>query len=1076
MALSIRRPPYYKGKGFCCNPVVKFGIPDYADSIRNPKVVGTPKWEAYWAEQLHYILHGYQTGSYFIPGRYYYYMNFNSMSTNSGIITPDMCDLHLEIRYATDECKAKGKNIIFAKKRRGGISEEFQKSEVDYNFRFIPGSQTGVAAGQDTFAQEFMKKWRAGDALLPPELRIKTLKDNDNEIIAGYKYKNKDGELVSGGSKSTIYVRTMYKNPALFKGLALSTIIAEECGEFEKLEDFYNDSLACLRNGSIQTGIYIFFGTGGNINKGSADFQKIWHNAEEYNFEKFLIPATRFHFPFYGGASPIRGIEAKTPTLLLTHKPYELIGVEDEVAAKEDILFNRAEALKTKNMKKYREELKNYPLTEADIFTSTVDNDFDIDVLNDQAHEIDSNDKRYVRCQLDYVKDRKTGLAKFPYEIEVRIDNEVDENGVCFLIHQDHLTPIKSWGNVYAAGCLLPGEKVMTENGLMNIEDVTKENLLINEEGKYVKINELLRHEVKNEKVYTLKVSNTFRTTTFTSEHPILISKPFVNETNCIDRKALKFDYVKAPEVELNDWIKVPNIYRIPNDFDISQLWNDLGVRPNTIIDNPLYKPDFWWFIGLWLGDGWCLDKKGKIEFAFNASETEYMQRFEFVVEKLFDRAVGFRIRDRNCVQAHFTNKQLCEFLKKHFGKYAHGKRLPEWAKHINEECKKQLVLGYLNSDGCIAHDKKRNLYNTQFISINLELVESFQDVLFSLGFVPQICKLRNAKKERIAHATRISDIKETYQLRLGHGDTIALVRELWRPTDPKLRRVDFNNLKKLVRKRAADGCFIDESLDYIYFKVREIAVKEYTGTVYNFNCETHTFMCHHITTHNCDSYDKDKAKSSKSLGAMCVLIRRNSVGNHMQLAPVATICCRPARREIFYEMCLKLSIFFNLRENVLIDVANTAIFDYFKNNGGEQYLAYRPKKFESDKSEQTHVYGFYITGNHSKPLMVGLMQSAILDYGNQIWFPELIKQLRNYNEVMIGSDNDLADAYGIALVQDVSSEMRPSDITAHLKNDPMKTTTWGKDSEGNIVPVTKVDPTAGGLFSIEKDDGRRFQ
>ena len=67
----ILRPPYYKGKGYCTNPIVINGIPKEADSRRDKKVIGTVAWEKFWEEQLHYIHNGYQTGGLWIPGRYY---------------------------------------------------------------------------------------------------------------------------------------------------------------------------------------------------------------------------------------------------------------------------------------------------------------------------------------------------------------------------------------------------------------------------------------------------------------------------------------------------------------------------------------------------------------------------------------------------------------------------------------------------------------------------------------------------------------------------------------------------------------------------------------------------------------------------------------------------------------------------------------------------------------------------------------------------------------------------------------------------------------------------------------------
>jgi len=41
---SIGRP-IVKSRQFCPNPVAKYGIPVYADSVVNPKVIGTNAWQ-----------------------------------------------------------------------------------------------------------------------------------------------------------------------------------------------------------------------------------------------------------------------------------------------------------------------------------------------------------------------------------------------------------------------------------------------------------------------------------------------------------------------------------------------------------------------------------------------------------------------------------------------------------------------------------------------------------------------------------------------------------------------------------------------------------------------------------------------------------------------------------------------------------------------------------------------------------------------------------------------------------------------------------------------------------------------
>lgn len=644
--IPILKSPYFKGKNFCSNPVVKYGIPGYADSVQNPKVIGTPDYLKYWEEQLYYIQNGIQTGGIFIPGRYYYFMNFSTFSTVGGVVTPDMCDLHLELAYLIDYAKANGKNIMAAKGRRKGISEFTQKAVIDYGYRFNFAYQAGVAAGLKDYAEDFMKKWSLADSLMVPEFRMGTLLNNDDEVIAGYKIKEK-GQYIDKGTNSKILVRTMHTNPNMFKGLYLNDVVAEECGEFEKLKEFYSATRACLTKGTKQVGTMFFYGTGGNINKGSKDFKEMWENAEQYNFIKFLIPATRFYFPHYGGATENGQDVGDVPKLisLADKKPYQLVGVEDEVAARESILADRA--IKKKGpLKDYLEELQNFPLDETEIFKKMFSNNFDIEKINNQQDAINAVDRKYSKYRLEWVTNDKGERAE-PLRVKAVPAKTTDDENDCVLIMDAY--------------------------------------------------------------------------------HP-----------------------------------------------------------------NPKYQ---------------------------------------------------------------------------------------------------------------------------------------------------------------------------------------AL----------------------------------------------------YVGGI--------------------DAYDQDKGVS-KSLGAMCVLMRRNTVHPEFQLGPVAVICTRPKRKEMFFDMCCKLSVYYNLIGSTLGDKASSSgIINWYKDNGCQKYLAVRPTKFESTNSEQSHEYWVSLN-TYSRPLMVGMMQTAIYDYVQNIWFPQLIDQLGNFDEVTVGSDNDLADAYGIALMQDVSVGISPRDLNYSSKDDPFVLNSFEEEEE----------------------------
>jgi hypothetical protein len=647
--LPILFSPYVKGKGFDPAPLITNGIPDYADGAKNPKVIGTPEYETFWTEQLYRCINGYHTGGIFIPGRFYYYMNFNNMNTVHGIITPDFCDMHLELCYIIEWCMANGKNIIIGKKRRAGISEFTQKAKIDYGYRFSESYQAGIAAGQKKYAEDFMTKWEDSEALLQSEFRVNSLLNNPDEVVSGY-------ELMDGGKTTLknnackIFVRTMHNNPNMFKGLFLNDVVAEEAGEFENLCEFISATNDCLMDGDTQVGMFMIYGTGGNINKGSKDFKKVWENPNDYNAVKYLITGDRFKKPFYGGATRFGKDVSVTPNLLKKYKPYQIIGMEDREAAMENIMAER-ERLKKGDLKKYMEHLQNNPINEAEIFRKMFSNNFDIQKINAQQDEITVNKNKYSKWKLEWVTNEK-GERVNPLRVKAIPAKDTDDEGDCILI-LDEYHPDKKYKNLYVGGI---------------------------------------------------------------------------------------------------------------------------------------------------------------------------------------------------------------------------------------------------------------------------------------------------------------------------------------------------------------------------------------------------------------DPYDQDKGVS-KSLGAMCVMTRPNTFGIPFNM-PVAVICTRPKRKEIFFDMCLKLSVYYDLVGNTLGDKAGSSgIIKWYENHNCMRYLAPRPKKFESMNSEQSHE--FWVSLNsYSRPLMVGAMQTSIHDYCQNIWFPELINQLGNFDEVEIGSDNDLADAYGIALMQSISVVASPRDDNFKESEDPFSLGNWITDKNGNVVPA----------------------
>jgi len=137
MDFAILKPGLIKSKNYCPNPIVKNGIPAYADAINNPKCKGTPAYNQWWEEQLYYIINGYKTGGIHLPGRYYKFVNFDTFRGIAGDnLRAEIHDFQLDYAYLIEQSKKERVNIIVPKARRKTVSTMNISMVVDYGYRF----------------------------------------------------------------------------------------------------------------------------------------------------------------------------------------------------------------------------------------------------------------------------------------------------------------------------------------------------------------------------------------------------------------------------------------------------------------------------------------------------------------------------------------------------------------------------------------------------------------------------------------------------------------------------------------------------------------------------------------------------------------------------------------------------------------------------------------------------------------------------------------------------------------------------------------------------------------------------
>lgn len=980
---------------------------------------GTTEYIKYWEEEQERCIKGYTAsdGDY-ITGYNYFYLNYCPIlrivnkividkdgkphnKRGSELTFPDFYDYdhyyYNSVQLAEDE----GKHLCVIKSRRKGYSYK-GGSMACRNYYLIPNSKTYVYASNKQYLTEdgiLTKAWEYMDFIdKNTAWGKKRTVSTTMRRRAAYIITDEFGNKIECGYKSEIIGVSLKDNPDALRGKRAKLILFEEGGTFSELGAAWQIARPSVEQDGLTFGLMIVWGTGGDEGSAFATLKDMFYHPDGYNClgfkniwdDDYSDNKCGFFIPQYTnldnrdelGNRIYMDNDGNT-----IHKPSLQFILEERRKVTET-------ATSTTAIDRYVAER---PVTPREAMLEFNGNIFPKKEMQMQLSYIRTNKKLHNQKHIgDLVWEqgipkwipKKTGdITQYP------LPKDADPTGS--IVIWEHPMKDPPLG-LYIAGCLTPGEKVITEEGLKNVEDVTLDNKLVNKDGELVSINTLLRYEKKDETTHRIKMSNIYRTTNFTQEHPLYVSNTYYNSNKTINEDKFNFDFIRARNVKQGMWTKYPNYYRKTKSYKL----------PFEISD----ENGFWHFIGVWLGDGWVDDNK--IYIVFNKNEINSINRITTFIKNILNRNPYARTIN-NCTEISFGYKELSKFLSTAFKKGALNKKLPEWVKFIPQEYKMNLIQGYLDSDGCITRNNK--YYSTEFVSISQELLEGFQDILFSVGIISNMTLMRDSKISMI----KDREIKQlpTWHLRLSHHSTLDLVKELPFINDDKINRIDFINLPK-VRVRPKDGCFFSKDLQYIYLQIKDIEIGTYTGTVYNFDCDTHSFVSQYCTGHNCDPYDHDQS-GTNSLGSTFIYKRIQSFEEYYEL-PVAEYTGRPETAEAYYENVRKLLVYYNAR--LLYENERKGIFPYFTSKHCDYLLADQPDIIKDivGKSGVNRQKGIHMS-TPIKDWMEGLIKEWLCEeYApgkknlTKLLSEPLLEELIGYNDT---GNFDRVIAFGLLMV-----------------------------------------------------------
>ena len=388
----------------------KYGC--YTDAPYN-----SPDYIEYWDEQERRCLNGYKVGDLWIPGRYYFYLNFipiiRTLTEEERNKNPHLTEIYSFPRFweldyswflAKDLAAKAGKHIACLKTRRGGFSYK-EAADGIYNYNFIPDSKSFYfAATEDYLIKDgiFNKVHNNLEWLNAQTDWYKNRQAINKSFHKKASYYDQD--KIERGFKSELIAQVL-DSPDKARGKAGIKITFEEGGSFKNLLHAWEICMPQVKQGHVVKGQMTAFGTGGNDkDEGLEGLSTLFNNPEAYDV-----------FPFYNIWD--EDLEGTTcgffvPATMIRENHMDKDGNIDKKGATKDILAEREIRKKANDPVALQRMCAENPLNPSEALSRVSNNIFNVEECKAQLRYIESG-KTVNMLSNGYLSRDKEGNLKF---------------------------------------------------------------------------------------------------------------------------------------------------------------------------------------------------------------------------------------------------------------------------------------------------------------------------------------------------------------------------------------------------------------------------------------------------------------------------------------------------------------------------------------------------------------------------------------------------------------------------------------------------------------------------------------
>lgn len=407
---------------------------------------------------------------------------------------------------------------------------------------------------------------------------------------------------------------------------------------------------------------------------------------------------------------------------------------------------------------------------------------------------------------------------------------------------------------IITSACFVKGTRVLTSRGEKNIEDIKSGDLIKNLNGEWEAVNYPTQIGYSGTG-YQIELVGDYSPIRCTEDHKFLSISYNNYDKKWVEAKDLCVKQTGSKNVllfPLNTSYNNNNntIERCEWDNCIIEAKRSLKTRlPDTIV----ITPELMRFFGLYLGDGHTsLGNRKRIGVCFRDTEFDlYYKTIILPVEKQL--GIKFSVTKRpqkhrvDIASGSIDLVNLFYYLFKNAK--ADNKFIPERILNIKGELDKELLFGYILSDGCVRQMRSKMLDQKSHRDVvsNRLTISSVSEMLIRQAFnlfrengipatIRQVDEWTGKDGTRHKKSFYLECNNSEFNLDIkcneySHQDVLSL-----------FDRVKLNN-KHLIK---LDGT--------IYYRVQIKGVSTFNidDTVYCMNTPSHSFVCNDVVVHNC--------------------------------------------------------------------------------------------------------------------------------------------------------------------------------------------------------------------------------